>query len=118
MDHALCARLVEACAEWLQQKVYGNQPAIRPAFGYASCPDHSLKSIVFDHLHVEQLLGATLTDHYSIHPSTALCGMLIGSTHARYFPVGNIDEAQLSDYIVTRGLPEEVIRQQLSKSLQ
>ncbi len=25
MSHALCARLAEACVEWLQQKVYGRK---------------------------------------------------------------------------------------------
>ncbi|MBR1463234.1 MAG: methionine synthase [Prevotella sp.] len=116
MDHALCARLVEACAEWLQQRVYDDRPAIRPAFGYAACPDHSLKRIVFDKLNAEERLGASLTDHYSIRPSTAICGLLIGHPEARYFPLGAIDGQQLADYSRRRGLSEEEIRQQLSKN--
>lgn len=114
MAHAVCARLVEACAEWLQRRIYGQLPAIRPAFGYASCPDHSLKRIVFDELHAEECLGLALTDHYSIRPSTAICGLLIGHPEARYFPVGHIDEEQLADYARRRGLPASHLSSTLS----
>ena len=77
---------------------------LRVAFGYATCPDHSLKRIVFDRLHTEQQLGITLTDHYSIQPSTAICGLFIVHPEARYFPVGMIDRDQLQDYCRRRGI--------------
>ena len=115
MAHAVCARLAEACAEWLQLRLYGQCTAIRAAFGYASCPDHSLKRIVFDRLQAEQRLGVTLTDHYSIQPSTAVCGMFIGHSEARYFPVGRIDRDQLEDYCRRRGITTEEGERLLSK---
>ena len=116
MSHAICARLTEACAEWLQHSTF-NVPhsALRVAFGYATCPDHSLKRIVFDLLQAEQKLGITLTDHYSIQPSTSICGLLISHPEARYFPVGRIDEVQLADYCQRRGISIAEGEQLLSK---
>lgn len=123
MSHAICARLAEACAEWLSSSSvcrYGTatnttSKPLRVAFGYAACPDHSLKRIVFDVLGVEEKLGITLTDHYSIQPSTAICGLFICHPEARYFPVGRIDETQLADYCQRRGISIAEGEQLLSK---
>ncbi len=126
MCHAICARLAEAAAVWLQslpsspQKETGDccqpccandgervGPCLRVAFGYATCPDHSLKRIVFDRLDAERQLGITLTDHYSIQPSTSVCGLFICHPEARYFPVGRIDQAQFADYCRRRGITQD-----------
>ena len=130
MTHALCARLAEAAAEGLtdppQPSLKGRESApskgelegvrpLRVAFGYATCPDHSLKRIVFDRLQAEQKLHVTLTDHYSIQPSTSVCGLLIYHPEAKYFPVGRIDRDQLRDYCQRRGITIEEGEQLLSK---
>ena len=122
MSHALCARLTEACAEWLTQSsvcrdgIATNTTApLRVAFGYATCPDHSLKRIVFDLLDAERQLNMTLTDHYSIQPSTSICGLFICHPEARYFPVGRIDENQVADYCQRRGISVAEGEQLLSK---
>ncbi len=111
MSHAICARLAEAAAEYLSQ----GRSALRLAFGYATCPDHSLKRILFDRLKAEQRLGVTLTDHYSIQPSTSICGLLIQHPEAHYFPVGMIDHDQLTDYCRRRGITVEEGERLLSK---
>ena len=118
MSHAICARLTEACAEWLQKTIMAqtDMPSLlRVGFGYATCPDHSLKRIVFDELDAERQMNVTLNDHYSIQPSTAICGLLITHPEARYFPVGRIDEAQLADYCQRRGISLDEGEQLLSK---
>ena len=115
MSHAICARLAEACAEWIQQKVFGTHHAIRPAFGYTTCPDHSLKRIVFDHMNIEERLGITMTATYSIVPSTSICGLLIGHQEARYFPIGAIDRQQLEDYCKRRNISIEEGERMLSR---
>ena len=115
MVHALCARLTEAATEWMQQRIYGAQSALRVAFGYATCPDHSLKRIVFDRLDAERRLALTLTDHYSILPSTAICGLFLSHPEAHYFPVGRIDKSQLSDYCRRRSISMAEGEQLLSK---
>ena len=122
MTHALCARLAEAAAEWLGERVKSDSSLftlhsslLRVAFGYATCPDHSLKRIVFDRLEAEQRLGITLTDHYSIQPSTSVCGLFINHPEATYFPVGRIDREQLADYCQRRGISIKEGEQLLSK---
>jgi 5-methyltetrahydrofolate--homocysteine methyltransferase len=112
MSHAICSRLAEACAEHIATN------SLRVAFGYATCPDHSLKRIVFDLLDAEKKLNITLTDHYSIQPSTTICGLLINHTEARYFSVGRIDEVQLADYCQRRGINIAEGEQLLSKFIQ
>ncbi len=115
MTHSLCARLAEAGAEWLQTQHYKDNKTLRVAFGYATCPDHSLKRIVFDRLEAEQRLNVTLTDHYSIQPSTSVCGLFISHPEAAYFPVGRIDRDQLNDYCQRRGITIEEGENLLSK---
>ena len=117
MNHALRARLAEACVNWIQHQVYDRQAkrVIRPAFGYPVCPDHSLKQILFRQLRVEEQLGIRLTPQYSIQPSTTVCGLLIAHPEARYFPVGRIDEQQLADYCRRRGIAVEEGRSLLEK---
>ena len=117
MTHALCARLAEAAAEWLQSSIFNGQWTMRFAFGYATCPDHSLKRIVFDRLDAERKLNVTLTDHYSIQPSTSVCGLFISHPEAAYFPVGRIDREQLADYCQRRGITIEEGESLLSKFL-
>ena len=113
MAHALCARLAEAGAEWLDD-LFTFSP-LRVTFGYATCPDHSLKRIVFDRLKAEEKLDVTLTDHYSIMPSTSVCGLFINHPEAKYFPVGRIDREQLADYCQRRGISIEEGENLLSK---
>ena len=136
MTHALCARLAEAGAEYItdtpqpsdgkEQSASANGFSpykgesegvhpVRYAFGYASCPDHSLKRIVFDRLEAEQKLNVALTDHYSILPSTSVCGLLIWHAEAKYFPVGRIDRDQLRDYCRRRKISIEEGEKLLSK---
>lgn len=107
MSHALCARLAEACVEWIQQSIYASHHVIRPAFGYAVCPDHSLKAILFQRMNITERLGATLNASYSITPSTSVCGLFISHPDATYFSVGPISRSQLSDYCKRRGISIE-----------
>ena len=126
MSHAICARLAEACAESLSHlplspltsylsPLTSDLSPLRVAFGYATCPDHSLKRIVFDMLDAERQLDITLTDHYSIQPSTSICGLFIYHPDAHYFPVGRIDDEQLADYCRRRGISLAEGEQLLSK---
>ena len=85
LRESLCARLAEACAEWMQEKVNEGTHVIRPAFGYPTCPDHAMKKLAFDILDAPAQIGVQLTEGYSIYPSTSLCGMLISHPEAKYF---------------------------------
>lgn len=103
MQHALCARLVEAGAEWMQQQIEArlsgsNLKLIRPAIGYPICPDHSLKRILFYMTGAEEQLGIALTESNAIIPSTTVCGLFIAHPDASYFNVGRIGEDQQAAY--------------------
>jgi len=65
----------------------GGIRGIRPAFGYPSCPDHSLKKEVMAILEAAESLGVRLTSSYMIEPGASLCGMYLGHPGARYFSV-------------------------------
>ena len=85
LRESLCARLAEACAEWMQEQVNEGTHIIRPAFGYPTCPDHTMKKLAFEILDAPTQIGVCLTEGYSIYPSTSLCGMLISHPKAKYF---------------------------------
>lgn len=107
LRESLCARLTEALAEWLQEQISEGQHTIRPAFGYSTCPDHSLKKDVFDLLNAPAKIGVSLTSSYAIQPTTALCGLLIAHPAARYFSIGRIGDDQLADYCRRRDITVE-----------
>lgn len=117
MAHALCARITEATAEYMQQSLYPGENVIRPAFGYSACPDHSLKKIVVDALGGEEKVGVKFTANYSMTPSTAICGMIIAHPDAHYFSIGKIGRDQFSDYCRRRGFTEEEGEKHLNQNL-
>jgi len=114
LRQAICARLAEATANWMQQKIEGDTTIIRPAFGYPTCPDHSLKQLVFQAIKAGEKLGVTLTESFVIQPVTSICGFLIAHSEAKYFTVGQIDDEQIADYANRRQLPLETIKKLLN----
>ena len=115
MVKALADRLAEACAEWLHQRArrdwgYGldeqftqadlqleQYRGIRPAFGYAACPDHSEKQRLFDLLGAERA-GIALTESFAMTPAASVSGLYFAHEEARYFSVGRVGRDQVHDY--------------------
>jgi len=114
LRQALCARLAEAAATIMQEKIVGGTTIIRPAFGYPTCPDHSLKQLVFQAIQAEDKLGVSLTESFAIQPTTSICGLLIAHSEAKYFTVGQIDEEQIADYAKRRNLSLDTIKNLLN----
>ena len=106
MSHAICARLTEACAEWMQQKVYA---------GHHCLSSERLRPYERLLSPTESKLGISMTATYSIIPSTSICGLLISHQEAKYFPVGSIDRAQLEDYCQRREFSIEEGERMLSR---
>lgn len=71
---------------------------IRPAPGYAACPEHTEKGILFNLLEVEKNIGISLTESYAIYPAASVSGWYFAHPKAKYFGVGKISEDQLDDY--------------------
>ena len=120
---ALADRLAEAFAERLHQHVrrelWGYAPdeqltnealireqyrGIRPAPGYPACPEHSLKTKLFEMLDAEAATGATLTESFAMLPTAAVSGFYFGHPQAEYFGVARIGQDQVEDYAVRRGV--------------
>ena len=133
---ALADRFAEAFAEALHQKVrtelWGYAPdeqltnealvreqyrGIRPAPGYPACPEHSLKTILFDMLDAERATGITLTESYAMLPTAAVSGFYFGHPQAEYFGVARIGEDQVADYAARRGVDLETAKRRLRPNL-
>lgn len=104
MLRILADRLAEALAEYLHKKIrkeyWAYSPnenlnvdevikekyrGIRPAPGYPCCPEHKLKSIIFEKLDVTNNIGAYLTESYSMYPAATVSGFYFAHPEARYF---------------------------------
>ncbi len=127
-------RLAEAFAEYLHQKVrqdfYGitenfskedfineNYQGIRPAVGYPSCPDHTEKQKIWDLLDAKKAIGVDLTETFAMNPPSSVCGYYFLHPEAKYFHVGFLDKAQVSDYAQRKGMKPEHIKKWLSTNL-
>lgn len=116
MIKALADRLAEAFAEYahelVRQNLWGYSPeerlsneelikeqykGIRPAPGYAACPDHTEKEKLFKLLSAQDI-GVELTESFAMTPAASVSGWYFSHPDSRYFNVGNIDEVQLADY--------------------
>jgi 5-methyltetrahydrofolate--homocysteine methyltransferase len=114
---ALADRLAEAFAERLHERVrkeyWGYVPTetlsrediirekyqgIRPAPGYAACPDHLEKKTLFNLLDIEKNIGVSLTHSMAMVPPSSVSGWYFAHPESRYFNVGRIGRDQLEDY--------------------
>ena len=59
-------------------------PNIRPAIGYSSIPDHSIKKIIFEIINGEKT-GASLTNNFAMTPLSTVCGIYISNPKSFYF---------------------------------
>ena len=117
MVKAVSDRLAEAFAEYLHQQVrtdyWGyvegeslNNDAliaekyqgIRPAPGYAACPEHTEKQAIWDLLEAEKHTGMKLTESYAMWPGASVSGWYFSHPESRYFAVARIQKDQLEDY--------------------
>jgi 5-methyltetrahydrofolate--homocysteine methyltransferase len=117
MVKSLADRFAEAFAEYLHKKVrkeiWGYVPdemlsneelirekyqGIRPAPGYAACPEHTEKQLIWDLLDTEQNTGMKLTDSFAMWPGAAVSGFYFSHPGCRYFAVAQIQDDQLLDY--------------------
>ena len=111
MAKVVADRLCEALADEFVPAAEGE----RHAFGYPSCPDHSLKEPVFNLLEVPSHCDMHLTGSYMIDPAESLCGINIAG--ARYFAVGRISQEQLQSYAQRRGLDADTVSTLIPKNL-
>jgi len=124
----LADRLAEALAELLHQRVRrflwayaptedigperlfaGAYRGIRPAPGYPACPDHRLKSLIWDILRPGEI-GMELTSSWMMRPGASVCGFYFSHPESAYFGVGDPAPDQLADYARRWGLGIEEVK--------
>jgi len=120
---ALADRLAEAFAERMHQRVrkefwayapdealsndeliHEKYQGIRPAPGYAACPDHTLKPQIWQLLDVEKNTGIKLTESYAMYPTASVSGFYFSSPYAKYFGVGKVQKDQVEALAKAKGL--------------
>lgn len=118
LERTLRLTLAEAASLWLDKEMQGKVPqgcrTSRPAAGYASCPDHTLKK---DILSLLPDVGITLTESYAMVPDASICGFVVAHPEAGYPEIHKISEEQYMRYAKARGMGPEQARQFLGNLL-
>lgn len=113
--------MAEAASTWLDRKlatgINENMKVIKPAAGYSSCPDHTLKEDILELLPGSGRLGIKLTESFAMTPESSICGMIFIHPDARYPDIRHISLQQYEDYAQRRGMDEQTARRFLSHLL-
>jgi 5-methyltetrahydrofolate--homocysteine methyltransferase len=136
MVKAVADRLAEAFAEYLHEQVRKHHwgyakhehldneqlireqyQGIRPAPGYAACPEHTEKQHIWNLLNAEQHTGMQLTESYAMWPGASVSGWYFAHPDARYFAVAQIQQDQLADYAERKGWSIEQASKWLAPNL-
>ena len=136
MVKAVADRLAEAFAEYLHERVrkeyWGYAPdenldndalirekyqGIRPAPGYAACPEHTEKQLIWDLLDAEKHTGMSLTESYAMWPGASVSGWYFSHSEARYFAVAKIQPDQLESYAERKGWDRQTAEKWLAPNL-
>ena len=111
--------LAEAASEWLDKEILSGRlceegpkamqemKVIKPAAGYASCPDHSLKKDLLELIPSSEELGISLTESFAMSPDASICGMVLIHPQACYPEIRSISSWQYEDYLRRRGMSED-----------
>lgn len=86
LEKMLLTRIVEAGANYLQEYINKNiwKINIRPAVGYSSLEDHSIKKMIFELVEGEKTM-AKLTSTFAMTPLSTVCGIYISNPKSFYF---------------------------------
>ena len=125
--------LAEAASKWLDQEILrfaqndredrndrearNEIKVIKPAAGYSSCPDHTLKGDIMEMLSGRYSLGIKLTESYAMVPEASICGMIFLHPEATYSEIRRISMEQYEDYSRRRGMDEDTARRFLGHLL-
>ena len=113
--------LAEAASKWLDKKILAeigpDIKLIKPAAGFSSCPDHTLKRDIMLLLSDEYSLDIKLTETCAMTPESSICGMIFMHPEARYPEIRRISKDQYDRYVSQRGMSEEEARKFLGHLL-
>ena len=138
LDRSLRLTLAEAASGWLdaelekqlkaQRKTVAHQSSaqtgpdapvriVKPAAGYASCPDHSLKRDILALLPDGDQLDIRLTESCAMIPDASICGLVFAHPAASYPEIRRLPAEALDAYAAARGFSPEDAKRYLSHLL-
>lgn len=112
--------LAEAGSKWIDERIRkesGDIKFIKPAAGYSSCPDHTLKREILDALSGEFSLGIRLTESCAMIPEASICGFIFIHPDAGFTEIRRISRKQYDEYAERRGMDESTARRFLGHLL-
>ena len=119
VERTLRLTLAEAASEWFEARLKEivSDPSLRiikPALGYAACPDHTLKK---DILSLLEDPGITLTDSFAMIPDASICALVFFHPDAAFPDIRSISPETAARYAAARGFTPEQTRQFLGHLL-
>ena len=136
MIKALADRLAEALTERIHERVrkewwgYASDEkltneeliaekyrGIRPAPGYAACPDHTEKATIWKLLDTQKNTGIELTSSYAMYPTASVSGWFFAHPEVKYFGVGKVAKDQVEHIAKLKGMTVEDMERWLGPNL-
>ena len=133
--------IAEAASKWLNVKLEEatKVKVVKPAAGYSSCPDHTLKKDILEllgectemhdhncscgcqehghkHDHADEHkftsrgLGIKMTESYAMTPDASICGLIFMHPQAGYPEIRTISQEQYKSYTNRRRMSQETAR--------
>lgn len=113
LTRAVRLTLAEAASEWLSRHIHKELPSefsgakvIKPAAGYSSCPDHTLKRDILRLLPESERLGITLLDSCAMIPDASICGLIFIHPEATYPEIRRVSQKAFDEYARRRGMSD------------
>lgn len=113
LTRAVRLTLAEAASEWLSRHIHKELPSefsgakvIKPAAGYSSCPDHTLKRDILRLLPEAERLGITLLDSCAMIPDASICGLIFIHPDASYPEIRRVSQKAIDEYARRRGMAD------------
>ena len=132
LDRIVLLTLAEAASSWMDAKLEETVRAlvaeragaegisykvIKPAAGYSSMPDHTLKRDFLELLPDSQQLGIQLTESCAMQPDASICGAVFIHADAIYPEIRRANTSDIENYAQKRGMTENESKRFLSHLL-
>ncbi len=117
LARAVRLTLAEAASGWMSGHIQkelpdglGEAKVIKPAAGYSSCPDHTLKRDILRLLPESEKLGITLLDSCAMLPDATVCGLIFIHPEASYPEIRRVSQKSVDEYARRRAMsaPDKV----------
>lgn len=118
LERSIRLTLAEAASRWLDAQIDKRLKAegimdmktVKPAAGYSSCPDHTLKRDILSLLPGADELDIRLTDSCAMIPDASICGFVFVHHDASYPDIRRISPETRDSYASRRGLSEDDVK--------